>query len=105
MHIKLMRTREWQDPGEETCSICGERFYLGEVSPVAVSDDGVEIGGVCYACVHAGAEHIQERLDKRARLSRAIADEAERIAGEGVHYIPTTDELLLAEDLYTGGES
>jgi hypothetical protein len=69
MKVTIMRTRDWQDPGEEKCPICGERFYVGEVSLVAVSEDDIEIGEVCFACVHAGAEHIQEKLEKRARFA------------------------------------
>ncbi len=103
MQIKLMRTRDWQDPGEEECSICGERFYLGEVTPVAASDAEIEIGEVCPACIEAGPEELQRRLDARAEFDRRQADESERFASEGVDYMPTTDELLLAEDLYTGG--
>jgi hypothetical protein len=101
MLIKLMRTREWMEPGEVKCSICWQSFYLGEVSSVAVSDDEMEIGEVCWACVKAGPERMQARLDAHAEISREIADEAQRIASEGVDYVLTVEELLLAEVLYS----
>jgi hypothetical protein len=47
---------------------------------VAVSDDDIEIGEVCWACIEAGPERMQARLDARAKIARAIADEEERIA-------------------------
>ncbi len=43
-------------------------------------------------------------LDKRARLARAMAEEAEEIASEGVTDLPTADELLVVERFYEGGE-
>jgi hypothetical protein len=100
MRIELMCTREWMEPGEAKCEICWQSFYLGEVSPVAVSDAGIELGEVCWACVEAGPERMQDRLDAWAKIERETADEAERIAAEGVDDFPTVDELLVAESFY-----
>lgn len=99
-----MRTRDFQSPAEEECSICLDRFYLGEVSPVLVSDCETEVGEVCYACIHAGEDHIQGTLERRAEFSRLIADEDERIAAEGVEDLPSVDELLAVESFYGSGE-
>jgi hypothetical protein len=100
MRIKLMRTRDWQEPGDEKCSLCSQPFYLGEVSPVAVSDHDVEIGEICPACIAAGPERMEARMEARAEFSRESADEAERIAAEGVDDFPTVDDLLAAEIFY-----
>ncbi len=65
-----------------------------------MSDGDILLGEVCLACVSAGASHIQEILARRAYFSRAIADEEERIASEGVGDLPSVEELLLAERFY-----
>lgn len=100
MRIKILRTRDWQEPSDVKCVFCAQVFPLGEVSPVAVSEDDIELGEVCLACVSAGEDHIQAILDKRARWSRAVADQDERIASEGVTDLPSVDELLAAENFY-----
>jgi hypothetical protein len=58
------------------------------------------IGEVCPVCLEGGASHIEAKLDERARLSRVIAEQDERIASEGVEDLPSVDEVLLAERFY-----
>jgi hypothetical protein len=104
LRVEISRTRDDQEPGERDCAICRDVFRLGEATAWAISDGNVLLGEVCWVCLEAGAEHIQEKLDKRARLSRAIAEQDERIAAEGVEDPPSVDEVLVAESFY-GGEA
>lgn len=103
MRIEISRTRDDQPPGERGCAICRDVFYLGEATAWAISDANVLLGEVCPACLERGAEYIEDKLENRARLSRAIADEDERIAGEGVEDLPSVDQLLAAEVFYRRG--
>jgi hypothetical protein len=68
----------------------------------AITDDNALIGEVCPACLESGASHIEAKLEERARLSRVIAEQGERIASESVEDVPSVDELLLAETFYGG---
>ena len=104
MRVEISRTRDDQIPRERDCAICRDVFYLGEATAWAISDANVLLGEVCPACLERGAEYIEGKLEDRAHLSRAIADEDERIATEGVKDLPTVDALLVAETFYRGGE-
>ena len=103
MRIEISRTRDDQTPGERDCAICRDVFYLGEATAWAISDTNVLLGEVCPACLERGSEYIEGKLEDRARLSRAIADEDEWIASEGVEDLPSVDELFAAESFYGGG--
>jgi hypothetical protein len=63
-------------------------------------DIGIKVDANGGLRTSAGASHIQEILARRAYFSRAIADEDERIASEGVGDLPSVEELLLAERFY-----
>src|SRR5215213_5220478 len=102
MRIRLARTREDQKPGERDCGICRNVFWLGEATAWAIADANALIGEVCPACLEGDASHIEAKLEERARLSRVIAEQDERIASESVEDVPSVDELLVAE-LSTGG--
>jgi hypothetical protein len=69
----------------------------------AITDDNTLIGEVCPACLEGGASYIEAKLEARARLSRVIAEQDERIASESVEDVPSVDELLVAETFYGGG--
>ena len=103
MQIRIARTREDQEPGERDCGICRNVFWLGEATAWAITDDNTLIGEVCPACLEGGASHIEAKLEERARLSRVIAEQDERIASESVEDVPSVDELLVAETFYGGG--
>src|SRR5829696_371666 len=105
MQTRIARTREDQKPGERDCGICRDVFWLGEATAWAITDDNTLIEEVCPACLERGASHIEAKLEERARLSRVIAEQDERIASEGVEDVPSVDELLVAETFYlsTGG--
>jgi hypothetical protein len=75
---------------------------LGEATAWAITDDNALIGEVCPACLEGGASHIEAKLEQRARLSRVIAEQDERIASESVEDVPSVDELLVAETFYGG---
>jgi hypothetical protein len=100
MQIRIARTREDQEPGERDCGICRDVFWLGEATAWAITEDGTLIGEVCPACLEGGASHIEAKLEERARLSRVIAEQDERIASESVEDVPSVDELLVAETFY-----
>jgi hypothetical protein len=102
MQIRIARTREDQEPGERDCTICRDVFWLGEATAWAITDDNALIGEVCPACLEGGASHIEAKLEERARLSRVIAEQDERIASESVEDVPSVDELLVAETFYGG---
>ena len=104
MQIRISRTREDQQPGERDCAICRNEFWLGEATAWAITDDNALIGEVCPACLEGGASHIEAKLEERARarLSRVIAEQDERIASESVEDVPSVDELLVAETFYGG---
>jgi hypothetical protein len=104
MQIRIARTREDQEPGQRDCAICREVFWLGEATAWAITDDNALIGEVCPACLEGGASHIEAKLEERARLSRVIAEQDERIASESVEDVPSVDELLVAEAFYGGGD-
>jgi len=75
-------------------------FYLGEATAWAITEDNTLLGEVCPACLEGGASYIEAKLEERARLSRVIAEQDERIAEEGVEDLPSVDELLMAETYY-----
>ena len=101
MQIRIARTREDQEPGERDCAICRDVFWLGEATAWAITDDNTLIGEVCPACLEGGASYIGgAKLEERARLSRVIAEQDERIASESVEDVPSVDELLVAETFY-----
>jgi hypothetical protein len=100
MQIRIARTREDQEPGERDCAICRNVFWLGEATAWAITHDNALIGEVCPACLEGGASHIEAKLEQRARLSRVIAEQDERIASESVEDVPSVDELLVAETFY-----
>src|SRR5918994_5253148 len=102
MQIRIARTREDQEPGERDCGICRDVFWLGEATAWAITEDDTLIGEVCPACLDGGASHIEAKLEERARLSRVIAEQDERIASESVEDVPSVDELLVAETFYGG---
>ena len=102
MQIRISRTREDQEPGERDCAICRNEFWLGEATAWAITDDNALIGEVCPACLEGGASHREAKLEERARLSRVIAEQDERIASESVEDVPSVDELLVAETFYGG---
>src|SRR5215211_6617243 len=102
MQIRIARTREDQEPGERDCGICRNVFWLGEATAWAITDDNTLIGEVCPACLEGGASHIEAKLEERARLSRVIAEQDERIASESVEDVPSVDELLVTETFYGG---
>src|SRR5829696_1210280 len=102
MQIRIARTREDQKPGERDCTICRDVFWLGEATAWAITDENALIGEVCPACLEGGASHIEAKLEERARLSRVIAEQDERIASESVEDVPSVDELLVAETFYGG---
>jgi hypothetical protein len=95
MQIRIARTREDQEPGKRDCGICRNVFWLGEATAWAITDDNALIGEVCPAC-------LEGKLEERARLSRVIAEQDERIASESVEDVPSVDELLVAETFYGG---
>jgi hypothetical protein len=103
MQVRIARTREDQEPGERDCAICRNVFWLGEATAWAITQDNTLIGEVCPACLEGGAPHIEAKLEERARLSRVIAEQDERIASEGVEDVPSVDELLVAETFYGVG--
>ena len=103
MQIRIARTREDQEPGERDCAICRNVFWLGEATAWAITHDNALIGEVCPACLEGGASYIEAKLEARARLSRVIAEQDERIASESVEDVPSVDELLVAETFYGGG--
>ncbi len=111
MIITLQQTASNDDSGEMKCYLCAEKFYVGAVTCWAVGEDNTLLGDVCPKCLQRGPEHIQELLDSKAFWSRLEAEEAERIAAEGISDCPTLDELLTAEAYYvtpryeTGEES
>ena len=102
MQIRIARTREDQKPGERDCGICRDVFWLGEATAWAITEDNTLIREVCPACLEGGASHIEAKLEERARLSRVIAEQDERIASESVEDVPSVDELLVAETFYGG---
>src|SRR5215207_7784439 len=102
MQIRIARTREDQEPRERDCTICRDVFWLGEATAWAITDENTLIGEVCPACLEGGASHIEAKLEERARLSRVIAEQDERIASESVEDVPSVDELLVAETFYGG---
>jgi len=79
MQIRIARTREDQEPGERDCGICRNVFWLGEATAWAITDDNTLIGEVCPACLEGGASHIEAKLEERARLSRVIAEQDDRL--------------------------
>ena len=104
MQIRIARTREDQEPGERDCAICRNVFWLGEATAWAITDDNTLIGEGCPACLEGGASHIEAKLEERARLSRVIAEQDERIASESVEDVPSVGELLVAETFYGSGD-
>jgi hypothetical protein len=100
MRIALERTLIADDVGEHRCSVCRRKFWLGAASALAVSDGDVLLGETCPACLEGGAEHMQAELETRARWSRWIAEQDERLAGEGFDEPPTVEEFLLLETVY-----
>jgi hypothetical protein len=99
MRVEVVWTVSSADVGEQSCAICGGRFWLGSATAQAVSDsEGAVLGEVCPACLSAGPEHMTRELELRARWSRLQAEWDEAIAAEPFSEdCPTLDEYLALE--------
>jgi hypothetical protein len=81
MRIVLKRTLLDSDVGEQRCSICRRKFWLGPVSAFAISDTDILLGETCPTCLAGGAEGMEGQLRERARWSRITA--ALAVVGRG----------------------
>jgi hypothetical protein len=100
VRIALKRTLTDGDIGEQRCAICKRKFWLGPVTAFAVSDTDILLGETCPACLEGGAEGLEAALNERAKWSRSIATQDERLASEGFDEPPTLEEYLTLEKVY-----
>jgi hypothetical protein len=81
------------------CGICELPFESGPAVAHAYCDDGVDYREVCPRCLAGGPEGIVETFRRRAVFYREAAETYEELACEGVHDMPTLEELSLMERL------
>ena len=89
MKVKLRRALVPSEVHQrEVCGICGDRFTVGSVASVTMTDERVDMGYACPNCVEALGDYRPDRFPTIAELEEArlqypepvwaSVDEAER---------------------------
>jgi hypothetical protein len=79
--------------GEKSyCYLCGSVFFPKDAIARAYRSSGEYLSDVCPHCLSAGATSARQRMQQRANLLRAMADELEKLA-RGEIESPTLEQL------------
>ncbi len=88
-----MKIRFHQEPitgRQNKCLICGSIYHLRTARASVYSQQGIEYGDICPACLELGCEGIKARLLVNLQQLRELANELEALSREPVQ-IPSLE--------------
>lgn len=97
MQVEVWQVLTPDDLGKGGCCACGLVYGRSVAEIHLLTDNRMDLGEVCPACLERGPEYIQRKIDERAEAARRTAEELERAASEYVEDCPSVEEYRLLE--------
>jgi hypothetical protein len=97
MRVKVLQMLTPDDLCDAWCCACRRRFPRTVAEIHLFTDERMDLGELCLACVEAGPEQIERGIRRRAEEARIEAEEMERAASETVDDCPSIEEYLVME--------